>query len=484
MAAPNPPTELTIAQVQTGSAASRLSWVHPGSDVDRFEVLRKAASDTLWASHLLAPKSDFAPTVWGSTTPATFTRASVAYKQNGTQVASGAPRYETGKFGQAIMVEEGTTNLLTANQSDVETDTAGFAAHVNSTIARSIEQAWRGAASLAITVTAAGAASAGTVQGATGPAVTPGASYSAQLRSRAATVGRTTRLYARWYDAAGVFISTEAIGPAVTNRTDGWEKIVGTVVAPANAAFLALRYAIEGTPQAGEVHYIDALQVEAKAYATSWQIGGTARAAELIEVPVSAFNRSEFTIEGWVKLDALKNWGWLWFVQTDANNYWDMYVNANGVLIFRVVSGGVGVSRTSANGLLVANTWFHFTATVKGNVARMYINGVKVGADLPIVEPVGTFASPLQLGRVGGANAPNGLFDDVRISNIARSDAEIAAVAASGSPAPVDANATYKLSFDSSLATTSTTNYSLTTASPEQMRWAVRALNAAGEVSV
>jgi len=43
---------------------------------------------------------------------AAFTRSSVAYKQDGTQVAANVPRFEPGKFSQAIMVGEGTTNLL------------------------------------------------------------------------------------------------------------------------------------------------------------------------------------------------------------------------------------------------------------------------------------------------------------------------------------------------------------------------------------
>jgi len=42
----------------------------------------------------------------------TFTRSSVAYKSDGTQVAANVPRFEPGKFSQAIMVGEGTTNLL------------------------------------------------------------------------------------------------------------------------------------------------------------------------------------------------------------------------------------------------------------------------------------------------------------------------------------------------------------------------------------
>ncbi|MBC7340553.1 MAG: hypothetical protein H5U04_12025, partial [Firmicutes bacterium] len=42
----------------------------------------------------------------------TFSRSSVAYTSTGEEVASGQPRYETGQFGQAIMIEEETTNLL------------------------------------------------------------------------------------------------------------------------------------------------------------------------------------------------------------------------------------------------------------------------------------------------------------------------------------------------------------------------------------
>jgi len=42
-----------------------------------------------------------------------FTRNSVAYTSDGAQVAVNQPRFEQGKFGKAIMVEEGTTNFFT-----------------------------------------------------------------------------------------------------------------------------------------------------------------------------------------------------------------------------------------------------------------------------------------------------------------------------------------------------------------------------------
>ena len=45
----------------------------------------------------------------------TFTRNSIAYKSDGSQVAANQPRFEQGRFGKAIMVEEGTTNLIPTN---------------------------------------------------------------------------------------------------------------------------------------------------------------------------------------------------------------------------------------------------------------------------------------------------------------------------------------------------------------------------------
>ena len=57
---------------------------------------------------------------------ASFARNSTAHLQNGTLVNTNLPRFETGRFGQAVMVEEGTTNLLTAKQGSMETDLTGF----------------------------------------------------------------------------------------------------------------------------------------------------------------------------------------------------------------------------------------------------------------------------------------------------------------------------------------------------------------------
>jgi hypothetical protein len=59
MPAPAAPTNLTATQPNAGDPTITLAWSHGGTDLDRFEVLRKLSGETTWTSYLLAPKADF-----------------------------------------------------------------------------------------------------------------------------------------------------------------------------------------------------------------------------------------------------------------------------------------------------------------------------------------------------------------------------------------------------------------------------------------
>ncbi len=59
MPAPAAPTSLTITQPDANKPRLVLDWSHSGVDLDRFEVLFKRPEDTVWSSHMLAPKTDF-----------------------------------------------------------------------------------------------------------------------------------------------------------------------------------------------------------------------------------------------------------------------------------------------------------------------------------------------------------------------------------------------------------------------------------------
>lgn len=76
----------------------------------------------------------------------TFSRSSTAYDTKGRFYLPNNARFVDG----GIMVEEGTTNKLSANQSSVETDTTGFAALAGATILRDTTKAWHGVACLKV----------------------------------------------------------------------------------------------------------------------------------------------------------------------------------------------------------------------------------------------------------------------------------------------------------------------------------------------
>lgn len=166
-----------------------------------------------------------------------------------------------------------TNNLLTANQSNIETDATPWVNDANATITRSTAQAAQGSASLSMQAIAAGQMVVRTGGGTTGPAVTPGRAYTVRAEFRAATTGRLVWVNLVWYTAAGAFIST-ANGASVTDTTTGWTEVSVSAIAPSTAAFCAVQLATTSTVVLGEVHYADKIQVR-EGDGTDWVVGGT-----------------------------------------------------------------------------------------------------------------------------------------------------------------------------------------------------------------
>ncbi len=130
-------------------------------------------------------------------------------------------------------------NRLTANQSSVETDTTGFQADTNAAIARTTATAADGVASLRITSSAAGASAARTLSGTSGIAVVAGAKYTALASFRPAAA-RDCHVDIIWYTAGGAVISTTA-GATANVAAGAYTALAVTAVAPATAAFAAVR---------------------------------------------------------------------------------------------------------------------------------------------------------------------------------------------------------------------------------------------------
>jgi len=148
----------------------------------------------------------------------------------------------------------GRTNVLSANQASLETNTTGWLAVTNCAIARSTAQFSDGTASLQITATASGDAEASTSIG-TKFVVSPNKKFSAVADFKA---GSTTRLCAvgiRYLTSAGATIST-TYGTSVSATSSAFVSASATVLAPPTATHAQVFVKIISASTSG-VHYVD-----------------------------------------------------------------------------------------------------------------------------------------------------------------------------------------------------------------------------------
>ncbi|MCX7893546.1 MAG: PA14 domain-containing protein, partial [Burkholderiales bacterium] len=120
---------------------------------------------------------------------------------------------------------------------------------------------------------------------------------------------------------------------------------------------------------------------------------------------------------------------------TVASRTYSLWLNADGYLHFTSANGSFqdGVVNTPV-GSIQNNQWYHFAGVIDrdNGVMRVYLNGVLVGTSL-----VGTSnaasnpATPLRVGATGESDPSyrnfKGRIDELRIWNVARSDADIQA---------------------------------------------------------
>lgn len=143
---------------------------------------------------------------------------------------------------------EGTTGTW-ANAGNVSLSDTGVQAH-------------SGANSLQLTNVAGGDVTAAHCQyvniATNGLAVTPGQQIYASAWFRGTTVARAVAVGAQFFDAGGALLSPIVYGPGVTESTTGWTQATdgGQIVAPANAAYVALLVSVFAGG-VGEIDYVD-----------------------------------------------------------------------------------------------------------------------------------------------------------------------------------------------------------------------------------
>ena len=148
----------------------------------------------------------------------------------------------------------GRTNVLSVNQSSLETNTTGWGAETNCSIARSTSFASVGSASLAVTATASGEVTLATTS-ATKFVVTANQKFSAIANIRAGSTTRSVSVGIRYLTSTSTTIST-TFGTAVSATSSAFVTASATVLAPPTAthAQVFVKIASAGS---SEVFYVD-----------------------------------------------------------------------------------------------------------------------------------------------------------------------------------------------------------------------------------
>ncbi|HBC94479.1 MAG TPA: hypothetical protein DCZ10_16655, partial [Pelotomaculum sp.] len=342
-----------------------------------------------------------------------FTRNSIAFGSNGEDYGSGLPRYKKAKFGKGILIEEATANLLTANQSSVETDTTGLSSFSSATITRDTAEPWQGEACLKV-VTPGSIAGEGMLADKTGLTLAVDEGYTASAYVKGSGI---VKIYlAEWSGG-----TPQTVSSANVELTSTWQRI-HVPITIADATNTSLRIMVR-TPTAQSItFYVDGLQIEKKAYATSWQIGGTPRAAEVLTVPATdIFNKGNWTMEV-IYTPTIEPANGLYKtfldITIDSNNFYRLTCDPAGRLGFHQRTNG-GTVVAQGQSVLTKGIPYSIAVTSDGSVINLYVNGVLEGSTA-YTEPSGT-PSIIGIGAVSlGVQTCNGIIDDLRISNRVR----------------------------------------------------------------
>lgn len=382
--------------------------------------------------------------------PPTFSRNSPAYLSDGTQVAANQPRFEVVDNRMGWLMEEGTENLLPSLVAFTLRDHASRSLTViddNMVISTCIAE---GDTAFAVKSPKVN--------------VTEGEIYTFSFYAKANGLdgldGRPTaddwRTKINWYDGNNTLIAWDTLTD--TTLYEYWKRYIITAQAPTGAvkAEVIIGGDYPNFSYVGAKAYFKNIQLEAKPYPTSFMNG--TRAAESLTIPTEGvLNPQEGTVEfivipNYASSVVPANGGFtdLGFFN-GASPYSGFLLRRKQNLIELVLGTGSGyvyysysVTWNAGDKLALAVKWDSTTIFVLLDGQRIITAPKFDTTNLPSTLMIGnrhTFTS----------QAGNALYDDLRISNRARSDAEILAAYQSGQPLERDAYTTYLLSFNGSI---------------------------------
>lgn len=167
------------------------------------------------------------------------------------------------------------SNIYSANQSDIETDTSGFASFVGASgsLSRDTSTAWQGTASLKV-ITDGSATFQYVNAQIQASQYTVGNTYTASFYVKGAVAGGTLRYFVDSNSGAVSSVNTLTL-------TTGWQRLSVTFTAASGKTWMGLRLDTGGTAQS-LTFWWDGLMIEQSSTADAWIRGGTTSTGKLV----------------------------------------------------------------------------------------------------------------------------------------------------------------------------------------------------------
>jgi hypothetical protein len=379
-----------------------------------------------------------------------FVRPTIAYKKDGSQVASGVARYEAGQFEQGLMIEEGTTNLAPNPRTLGPTGWVKSAALVRT----GGQPDYRGGTD-AVRLQYSGALYEFVGFEFMPSGVLPYAG-GVWLKSNTGVnqvVNLAVYRLSPWNTA---YIMAATITPQ-------WQRftLAGTLLDATAHRF----YIIDNGVQAGAKDFSACwATLEQKTFATSTHDG--TRAAEMPTIPsAGVLSPTEGTIEAGFYVPDVAWWkaaDYRMFIHcAKGNGAIDAvalyYRKSDDKFIMKTSNeaGAASYATLSAAGLTAG--LHRIVGAYSPERSSVWLDDTK-GTNILNPSLAAALWPTTSIGYSNSVNGASAIFytdtvlDDLRISNVARSDAEILAAYQSGQPLPVDKYTTYKLNLDGNLS--------------------------------
>jgi hypothetical protein len=136
----------------------------------------------------------------------------------------------------------------------------------------------------------------------------------------------------------------------------------------------------------------------------------------------------DITIETWVKYNGGSDWQRILDIGSSTTNYMFLTPKAGGGGLRFAILAGTGEQQVNAPALTVG-AWTHVAVTIKGDTGRLYVNGTLADTNTNMTyNPISVIQTNNLVGKSQFVNDVelNGLLDELKIYNYARSTTEIA----------------------------------------------------------